>query len=303
MLLCAVVALHAAGIGYGLLRLYRTGKAADQQVIIGSLGRLATITLLCLLVVAGQQTELWHMPAGLNAGLVALVGVVWVSFLRAGPCGILKRPGWYSDAWTAVGICRIRAAFMIIELVQRHFGIPKELTRKVAHIIGAGGSAALPLWLAWNYIAILALGFVVIMAVSKRIHGFRSIHEVRRTTYGEIYMPLTVALLALCFPHARLYSSSLLVLALADPAAQYIGTRFGRKRLLGGHKTWLGSLTYLLIALVVLVPFGLLGGDRLPFSAIILAAVSGTVAEAVSSRGTDNLTAPLVIALILRYVP
>ncbi len=78
--------------------------------------------------------------------------------------------------------------------------------------------------------------------------------------------------------------SAILVLALADPTASYMGRRWGKRKL--GSGTVLGSSVFLLVALLVLTPF--LGVPRAALAAAITAVV-----EALPIPLDDNLTVPL----------
>ncbi len=84
--------------------------------------------------------------------------------------------------------------------------------------------------------------------------------------------------------------SAVLVLALADPAASYAGRRWGRRRL--GAGTVEGSLVFLSVALIVLIPAGawLVG---------VATALVVSLAEATPSPIDDNLVVPLATGAML----
>jgi dolichol kinase len=83
---------------------------------------------------------------------------------------------------------------------------------------------------------------------------------------------------------------SILVLALADPAASYVGRRWGRTRL--GTGTVTGSLTLAVTSLIVLVPFVGVG------PALATSVVASAV-EALPWGLNDNLTIPVSSGLTL----
>lgn len=122
-------------------------------------------------------------------------------------------------------------------------------------------------------------------------------HERYRVNSSTWYVTALV-LLATFFP-LRDAEIGVVVLGLADPAAGFIGRRFGRTRLRAGRSLE-GTLTFALVgalaALAVLSVF-----HPLPWSSrIVLAlagAVAGAVAELVSTRFDDNFTIPLTAAL------
>lgn len=83
---------------------------------------------------------------------------------------------------------------------------------------------------------------------------------------------------------------SLLVLALADPAASVVGRLWGRRAL--GNGSWEGSATFFVVGCGVLVPWaGVPGG--------LLAAAVAAAVEATPWKLDDNLTTPLAVAAAL----
>lgn len=122
-------------------------------------------------------------------------------------------------------------------------------------------------------------------------------HERHRVNSSTWYMTALV-ILAAFFP-LRDAEIGVVVLGLADPAAGFIGRRFGRTRLRAGRSLE-GTLTFVLVgALAALASISAF--HPLPWSSrFILAAagaVAGAVAELVSTRFDDNFTIPLTAAV------
>lgn len=133
-----------------------------------------------------------------------------------------------------------------------------------------------------------------LMRILSPIAHPRERHHVNSSTwYGTALL-----ILALFFP-LRAAEIGVVVLGLADPAAGFIGRRFGRTRLRAGRSLE-GTLTFVVAgtigALASLAAF-----HALPWSSrLILAlagAVAGAVAELVSTRFDDNFTIPLTTAI------
>jgi dolichol kinase len=82
--------------------------------------------------------------------------------------------------------------------------------------------------------------------------------------------------------------SSVLVMGLADPAASYVGRRFGRKAFLGG--TAEGTLTFLAVAAVVMLA-------RHAAPAALLAAAASALVERRCWPLDDNLAVPLACGI------
>lgn len=191
-------------------------------------------------------------------------------------------------------------AFGFIEYLQRSVGLNRELTRKLSHVIGAGGSALLPFWVTLNDVAVVAAVFVLVMLYSKRFRIFESIHRVRRRTYGEIYMPLGILLAALLAPDHLIFAIAMLVLALADTAAELAGSTIRSKKLLHG-KSIAGTAAFFVVAFTVCLSVLLItDGDAASSAYASVAVASGaSMAELVSRDGADNLTIPLVVIAML----
>ncbi len=90
--------------------------------------------------------------------------------------------------------------------------------------------------------------------------------------------PLSTAILAI------------VVLALADPAANYIGRRWGRRRM--GTGTLEGALGFTAVASLILIPAA-------PPLAALTAATAAAFAEILPWKLDDNLVIPVVVAAVL----
>ena len=94
-----------------------------------------------------------------------------------------------------------------------------------------------------------------------------------------------------------------LVLALADPAAAWVGTRLGQRRLrpLRLRRTLEGSLAFLLVAALAA---GWVAWHGTPgvhaWRLAVGCAIAGALAEALSPPGWDNAAIPLVVAAVYR---
>ncbi len=119
-------------------------------------------------------------------------------------------------------------------------------------------------------------------------------HRVNSSTWY-----VTALLILASFFPLRAAELGVVVLGLADPAAGFIGRRFGRTRLRTGRSLE-GTLAFVVAgtfaALAALFAF-----HELPWSSRItlalVGAVAGAVAELVSTRADDNFTIPLTVAV------
>lgn len=184
--------------------------------------------------------------------------------------------------------------FSVIEVISRKVSLPAEFSRKMAHIFAGVSAAFLPLVMPFAHIIGLASLFLVVMLISRKIKLFQSIHEIGRSSYGELFFPLAIALTALLFPRNNIYMYGILVMALGDGLAGLLGARFGKAkyRLGRAHKSYLGSGTFLIVSLLI----GLLFSQQYGMVGI---AILLTFVEAVSVKGLDNLLLPIIAALLL----
>ena len=112
-----------------------------------------------------------------------------------------------------------------------------------------------------------------------------------RTVSGAATLALGYALTWWIFP-APIAERAIVVAAVADPIAATVGSRVAR----GGSKSWAGSLACACAAALVLLP------AHLAAPVVVVAAVGAAVAERSPWRGSDNVTVPLVVAAVLRWV-
>jgi len=162
------------------------------------------------------------------------------------------------------------------------------------------------------YPLITGLLFIAVNLVTLRTGRFKGMHATNRVSYGTVYFPLAFVILVSLFWYRDpvALQVAILLLAFADPLAAWVGHRYGRRSFILWHdlKTiqgttamFLGSGTLAFVGLMVLIPLN--GGPSLPWiqllAAVLLLAALATVAEAQSSRGSDNVTVPLATALFV----
>jgi dolichol kinase len=189
----------------------------------------------------------------------------------------------------------------LVELLKRRrLALPEEVLRKLVHVGSGLIVAALPFFLSFGAIAALAASFVLAMAVSRRLKILTSLHDSGRRTYGELFYPLGVGVLAVTDPSRQQFVYAALVLALADGLAALVGARSHRGRLPWG-KSVSGSTTFFLIATATGITILALGGVA-PGTAIaraLVAAAALTLAELVLCLGLDNLVLPPLAAVVI----
>jgi phytol kinase len=187
------------------------------------------------------------------------------------------------------------AWFSLVEAATRRFRVSREASRKFVHLTaGLTAAVAMPLVLGRREIVVLSLLFAAAMAVSRRLGILRSIHEVGRSTWGEVCLPLGVGAAAALAPDPARYTCAVAIVAVSDVAACLAGRRLGGPALPASPKTYAGSAAFIASAAAV-------GLVALPGAvpAALAAAAAATLVEAVSGRGLDNLAVPLAAVAVL----
>ena len=209
---------------------------------------------------------------------------------------------------TALGFGAAAIAFIsllgIAEYAARRWSLPAELGRKQAHVTCGLLAAALPLFLPFPAIVALAAAFVPFMVVSRRVGLFPIVHGAERHTYGEIYFPLGVLLVAALVPHPVEYAFGVLVLAIADAVASLTGERFGQRtyRLVAAQKTYVGSAAFLATTIGLGAVAMQAKGELSIGAGLVLLGVATalTFEEALVGGGADNVVLPVSAAAMLR---
>lgn len=197
--------------------------------------------------------------------------------------------------------------FVAVELMAKKFHPPGEVTRKLSHILAGIGAALLPFVLTFNEIALLGALLVPAVFISMKSGIFRSVHSVRRSTYGEVYFPLAIAVCALLFPDRLLYTYGVLVIGVSDALAGLLGQRYGRKSFGARHnkKTFFGSGVFFVTTAAIGMSLVVSFIDTSPWKAIVWSIMLAgilTIVEARATKGIDNLLVPVSAAGLLGFI-
>jgi len=199
----------------------------------------------------------------------------------------------------------------VVKRLARSFDLGAEMQRKLVHICTGLYALTLP-WLfpdRWPIYMLLALTLGVMLCLRiPRIANAgigSTLHGVERQSYGDIFLALAVGL-CLFFAEDQLYLYVLpiAVLTLADAAAALAGTSYGKRffRVEDGQKSLEGCVVFFGVTLLLAIICLMLMTPFAPINIILLAlmvAGFGTLVEAVSWRGFDNLFLPLGILVFL----
>ncbi|MGB3277716.1 MAG: hypothetical protein WBA92_00850 [Pseudorhodobacter sp.] len=203
-------------------------------------------------------------------------------------------------------------ALMGLMAVVRHLAsawrIGPEVQRKLVHI-GTGIYALTLPWLfpeRWPVYFLVGLTLVVMLFL--RLPNSRlgaTLHGVGRQSYGDFLLAISVGLcLFLAEDQLYLYVLPIAVLTLADAAAALAGSTYGTKffRVEEGEKSIEGSAVFFIVTLLISVVCLMWMTSLAPPNIVVLSlmvAGFGTLVEAASWRGFDNLFLPVGLLIFL----
>lgn len=198
------------------------------------------------------------------------------------------------------------------ELNYRRLGVNGEITRKFAHFTSTLAVVPFPyIFTSHWYVLILATIFFAALYFTQQSKQLKSIHDIERKSIGSYLLPLaiyTTFLVSSLLENKFIFILPMLILAICDPMAAILGMNIkknnGKIKILGRKfdKTWLGSGAFLatsLIISIIALYFHREVFDLKTFWLALSVAAISTLAELISWRGSDNLTIPLSVVLIL----
>jgi uncharacterized protein (TIGR00297 family) len=199
------------------------------------------------------------------------------------------------------------------EALRAGAGWRPEASRRFVHAaVGVLVALCPPLFTRPGPVYVLAAGFVAVNVVAVRRRLLPGMHAVERATWGTVVFPLAlIAALALTWSvdEGRVFAlrAAFLVLALADPLASIAGGALARpgRYVVGRHEKSVAGSAAFFAAAAVLSALGLaawgppLTPGQVAGGALVAAGLA-TAAEALGTRGWDNLG--IVLAVVVPLV-
>lgn len=206
---------------------------------------------------------------------------------------------------TALAVCFL-TLFGVAEWLYHYQKVKVELTRKLVHV-GTGVLTLLfPVFLGNHWLVLLLCSsFAMILIASLQYNLLPSINAIDRKSHGSLLYPVAVYICYLAYSFygykVVLFYLPVLTLAICDPLAALFGKRYpyGKYRLGASNKTLVGSSAFL-VSSWILAALMLHYFDTKIWHCVWIAPLA-TIAEAMSGKGTDNLTIPLTVLGILLY--
>ncbi|UXI66202.1 diacylglycerol/polyprenol kinase family protein [Tahibacter amnicola] len=235
---------------------------------------------------------------GLAISVMALALSLWIP---------VRFPAWRGTALVVSASALLYFAYVLSALGGTLYGVSVELRRKSVHLLG--GLSVIGVFVAtqspWPVVALcgVLLGWMVYTRRSTRLRLLRQLSVDRRDgsrSSGDVLFPICVAATAVfAGTPSPAWLCGTTILVFSDTVAALVGVHYGRWRFrsFGGGKSLEGSAAFFASAFLIALLFG---AGQTPGSGTLLAYVTAlTAVEAISSRGTDNLTIPVVSLLVL----
>ena len=186
-----------------------------------------------------------------------------------------------------------------------------EASRKLVHVIVGLVVSISPLIFTSNIQPMTLAGiFIVVNSFTLKSNAFKSMHTAERTTYGTVYFPFAFLVLAAFYWEKPItLILSMLVMTISDTLATYTGEREKlpiKFRLWNDQKTLQGSAAMFLSTFLIIyvgtdffawffdaaffLPMGILIGCA------VFTGIAVMFAEAISNKGSDNFSVPLITA-------
>lgn len=204
-----------------------------------------------------------------------------------------------------IGIIAITIYIVLVFVVSKFLTKKgKEVSRKFVHIMLSN------IWFFYllfidslMYAWILPALFVVINSLSYKFKIFKSIERENNDGFGTIYYAISILLISIFtykIGNPLLGLPGVLVMGYGDGFAAIVGQRIKSKEYKVGNttKSVAGSTTMLVISLVIcMIVFGMLNIEYFWLKAIGTAVIA-MILEAVSIKGLDNISVPIVVTIL-----
>lgn len=206
----------------------------------------------------------------------------------------------------ALSLAAIFVVLIVSEVLWRNNKLEPETARKFIHISVGSFIAFWPLYMSWQTIQILAAILFLGVLASCQLGMFGAIHHVKRKTSGELWFPVGVGISALVTTQPWIFCIAILHMSLADGLAAIVGTKWGLNHSsyqIGNHtKSFLGSLTFLGVSIVLCAAAYIFLRSELPGVSLAVFAIVpflATAVESISRKGLDNVFIPLSVIFAL----
>ncbi len=198
------------------------------------------------------------------------------------------------------------------ELNYRRLKVKGEITRKFAHFTATVAVVPFPyIFSSHWYVLILATIFFIALFVTQYSKQLNSIHDIERKSVGSYLLPFAIYitfLMSNLLDNKFIYILPMLILGICDPMAAIVGMGMRRNNhriIIFGidtGKSMFGSGAFLITSFVISMIALYFNRGIFDLKTIYIAlsvAIVSTLAELFSWRGSDNLSIPVSVAIVL----
>lgn len=197
--------------------------------------------------------------------------------------------------------------FIITDVIHLKLKVKADVTRKITHVLSGLITLLFPAYFSSHwYVLIICVLFFILLIASKKLSLFPSINKVERNTWGSFLFPVVIYY---CFVFYEWQNEPLFlyipmtIMAVSDTLAEIIGVNLAwlPYKIGQSKKTIAGSLSFAVSAFLISAGILFYSGFDINFSIVIgiTLALSTALIEALSTKGFDNLTVPVVATWIL----
>ena len=212
--------------------------------------------------------------------------------------------------WELLGIFFLSIIILIFlsEYSYRYDLLKPNLNRKIIHSIVGVAVSFSPFIFKLNVQPLILAGiFLMINLFSYKKNKLKSFNNLNRKTLGTIFFPLSFIFIAGSFWEYKYnIACSFMILAVSDPLSSLAGENIKKPRkynIWKDVKSYEGSVIMFLSTFIILMLYSksiFYHFDALEsFLAIMLCCFAITIAEAMSIRGSDNLSVPVTAFLFI----
>jgi len=192
------------------------------------------------------------------------------------------------------------------EFLYKKLHIEDEWSRKFAHFTSGLIALSYPVFIDNHWIVLaLTISYILTLFISKKLGFFKSIFNVRRPTYGDLLFVFSSWWLFFTYQNTQFRIFFFLpfsIVVFSDTFAALFGKYFPLKKLyfFGCQKSIGGSFVFFMTTLIINFYFleGFLQIENCHLY-VLLSTMILTLVEALSVRGWDNFTVPVVSALLI----
>lgn len=191
-------------------------------------------------------------------------------------------------------------------LLKKLFNISDNSSRKIVHVMVSFAWIIMFYFFKYTIHNIIPpITFVIINYISYKKDTFKmmEIHDKEDKSLGTVYYAISILIMALISvlhnKYMLPYAIGLFCMSFGDGFAAIVGRFFEKYNIkLINKKTLFGSLTSFILSFIVIFIINCYFNINYSLIVMIIIALSSSLLELISPKGTDNLTVPIITSFI-----